>query len=207
MKFLEFREKMRDFPYFETKELKVVLGEDFTSTALYNLKNWTKNGSVFMFRRGLYSLADMAKETETIVFSTKLYAPSYVSMESALSFYGIIPEAVFTVTSITTRKTKQFKTPVGNFGYRKIKKEAFGGFETHQEKGISFNLAIPEKAVVDFLYLNRNILEGNREEFLGLRFNEDFPFDAVKLTHFSEAFHNRKVFSLTQNFIKQYVAR
>lgn len=208
MNFLEFQEKMRDFPYFETKELKVVLGDDFTSTALYNLKNWVKKGSVLMLRRGFYCLASAAKkETEMIAFSTKLYAPSYVSMESALSFYGIIPEAVFTATSVTTRKTKRFKTPVGNFQYRKIKKQAFGGFETRSEKGISFNLALPEKAVVDFLYLNRNILDGSREEFLGYRFNEDFSFDAGRLIYFAEVFGNKKVLLLTQNFIKQYVAK
>lgn len=198
---------MRDFPYFETKELKVILGDGFAGTTLYNLKNWTKKGYVLMFRRGLYCLTSATKETEMIAFSAKLYAPSYVSMESALSFYGIIPEAVFTSTSVTTRKTKWFKTSVGNFQYRKIKKQAFGGFETRSEKGISFNLALPEKAVVDFLYLNRNILKGSREEFLGYRFNEDFSFDAAKLTHFAEVFGNKKVLLLTKNFIKYYGAK
>lgn len=206
MKFLDFQKKMADYPYFETKELRIVLGGEYRHSMLVNLKNWTKKGLITMFRRGLYGFSDAISKVDILPLATKLYAPSYVSMECALSWYGIIPEAVFTVTSVTTRKTKRFKTSVGNFQYRKIKKQVFGGFETRSEKGISFNLALPEKAVVDFLYLNRNLLEGSREEFLGYRFNEEFSFDAVKLTYFAEAFGNKKVLSLTKNFIKQYVA-
>jgi len=207
MNFLEFKKKIEELPYFETKELRLILGANFTSTTLVNLKNWMRKGHLIMLRRGLYVLSEMKNKTDAMIFATKIYPPSYVSMEMALSFYGIIPEAVFTVTSVTTRKTKEFKTPIGNFSYQKIKKESFGGFETKKQDEISFNLALPEKALVDFLYLNRNILTGDREQFLSYRFNEDFKFDAKKLLNFAEAFQNKKVLFLTQNFIQYYVAK
>lgn len=207
MNFLEFKKKIEDLPYFETKELRLILGSDFTATTLVNLKNWMNKGYLTMIRRGLYALAEMKNKTDAMTFATKIYAPSYISMETALSFYGIIPEAVFTETSVTTKKTKTFKTPVGNFSYQKIKKEAFGGFETRKQAGTSFNLALPEKALIDFLYLNRNILNGSHEQFLGYRFNEDFKFNSKKLLNFAKVFQNKKVLSLTQNFIKYYVAK
>ncbi|HAS00181.1 MAG: hypothetical protein US57_C0011G0039 [Candidatus Moranbacteria bacterium GW2011_GWC2_37_73] len=207
MNYFEFRKKIEELPCFETKELRLILGSNFTSTTLVNLKNWINKGHLIMLRRGLYIVAEMKNKLDMMEFATKIYAPSYISMEMALNFYGIIPEAVFTVTSVTTRKTKKFATPVGNFSYQKIKKEAFGGFETKKTNGVSFNLALPEKAVVDFLYLNRNILNGGQQQFQGYRFNEDFKFDGKKLLKFAKAFENKKVLFLTNNFIKYYVAK
>ncbi len=206
MNIFEFKEKIKLLPYFETKELRLILGREFTSTTLVNLKNWVNKGHLIMLRRGLYAMSELRDKVDVMVFATKLYAPSYVSLEMALHQYGIIPEAVFTVTSVTTRKTKTFSTPLGMFSFQKIKKEAFGGFETVLREGVSFNLAVPEKAVVDFLYLNRNILNGSREQFEGYRFNEDFAFDAKKLQAFAYAFNNAKTTMLTDTFIKRYVA-
>jgi predicted transcriptional regulator of viral defense system len=207
MNFFEFKEKTRELPYFETKELRMILGLDFSSTTLVNLKNWMNKGQLVMLRRGLYIFSEIKNEIDIMTLATKIYPPSYVSLETALSFYGIIPEAVFTTTSVTTRKTKEFKTLLENFSYQKIKKEAFGGFETKSQNGISFNLALPEKALVDFLYLNRNVLNGDLAQFQSYRFNEDFKFNIDKLVSFAEAFQNKKVTELTNKFIKYYVAQ
>lgn len=206
MNFFEFKKKTEELPFFETRELRLILGSDFTNTTLVNLKNWMKKGHLTMIRRGLYILTEVKDKIDAMAFATKIYSPSYVSMEMALNFYGIIPEAVFTVTSVTARKTKEFKTPVGNFSYQKIKKEAFGGFEAKKQSGISFNLALPEKALVDFFYLNKNILKGDKDQFDGYRFNEDFKFNSKKLIDFAKAFQNKKVLFLTQKFIEYYAA-
>lgn len=207
MNIFEFKKKVEEFPYFETKELRLILGADFGSTTLVNLKNWVRKGHLVMLRRGLYVVSEDVQEIDSMAFATKIYQPSYVSMETALSFYGIIPEAVFAITSVTTRKTKSFKTPKGTFSYQKIKKDAFGGYETKRNGKFSFNFALPEKAIVDFLYLNRNILNGDKEQFQGYRFNEDFEFDEKKLLAFAESFRNKKVLFLTNKFIEYYVAK
>jgi len=206
MNIFEFKKKVKELPYFETKELRLILGSDFTSTTLVNLKNWVNKNYLIMLRRGLYAIAEELDDVDLMAFATKIYQPSYVSMEMALSFYGIIPEAVFTVTSVTTRKTKEFRIVKGNFSYQKIKKVAFGGYETKKIGKISFNLALPEKAIVDFLYLNRNILNGQAEQFSEYRFNEDFKYDAKKMLDFAKAFQNKKVLFLTNNFIKHYAS-
>lgn len=207
MNYFEFKKKIEELPFFETKELRLVFGNKFTSTMLINLKNWVKKGHLTMLRRGLYIVSESAEAVDPMILATKLYEPSYVSMEKALNFYGIIPEAVFTVTSVTTRKTKEFRTKRGNFSYQKIKREAFGGYETKRNGQISFNMAVPEKALVDFFYLKRNILSGEQEQFEGYRFNEEFVFDSKKLLDFAKAFQNKKVLFLTQNFIKYYVTK
>ena len=207
MNYFKFKEKIKDLPYFETKELKVILGADFNPTMLVNLKNWVNKGHLLMLRRGLYAMTDLKESVDAMVFASKIYSPSYISLETALSFYGIIPEAVFTTTSATTRKTKKFQTPLGNFSYQKIKKGAFGGFETKMQNGISYKLALPEKAMADFFYLNRNILEGSREQFMSYRFNEDFKFSKSKLLQFAKVFRNKKTSFLINQFIKYYVAR
>lgn len=207
MNYFEFKKKIEELPFFETKELRVVLGSEFTRSMLINLRNWVKKGHLIMLRRGLYLLVEEGVGLDRMILATKLYQPSYVSMEMALNFYGIIPEAVFTVTSVTTRKTKQFNTQLGNFSYQKIKKEAFGGYETKRNGRISFNVALPEKAMVDFFYLKRHSLNGDPEQFKGYRFNEEFKFDAKKLLDFAGVFRNAKVLFLTQRFIKYYVAK
>jgi predicted transcriptional regulator of viral defense system len=159
-----------------------------------------------MLRRGLYAFTEEKNKIDMMTLATKIYFPSYVSLETALGCHGIIPEAVFTTTSVTTRKTKEFKTPWGNFSYQKIKKESFGGFETKMLNKISFNLALPEKALVDFFYLNRNILDGTKEQFEGYRFSEDFKYDVKKITDFAKAFKNKKVLFLTKKFTEYYAA-
>jgi predicted transcriptional regulator of viral defense system len=207
MNFLQFKEKVKELPYFETKELRLVLGDDFSNTTLVNLKNWIKKGHLIMLRRGLYVLSEMKNSADAMTFAAKIYPPSYVSLETALSFYGIIPEAVFTTTSVTTRKTKEFKTSLGNFSYQKIKREAFGGFETVKRNSISFNLALPEKALTDFLYLNRHILDGSQEQFAGYRFNEDFNYGKKRLREFAENYKNKKTVDLVNKFIEYYASK
>jgi len=207
MNYFEFKQKIQELPFFETRELRLILGENFKNSTLINLKNWANKGHLIMLRRGLYLVAEEVEKNDFMVFSTKLYQPSYISLEMAMNYYGIIPEAVFMVTCVTTRKTKKFSTKLGNFSYQKIKKEAFGGFETRKNGKISFNLALPEKAIVDFLYLNRNILTGDYEQFKSYRFNEDFKFKTKRLLEFSKAFHNKKVLFLTKNFIKYYASK
>lgn len=206
MNFIEFRKKIEELPFLETKEMRLVLGKDFNKSFLNNLKNWEKSGYLIKIRKSLYFPSDLKDVTSPIMLASKIYYPSYVSMESALGYYGIIPEAVFTTTSITAKKTKSFLTKdFGKFTYKKIKKEAFGGFTTQKENNISFNLALPEKALVDFFYLNRDILDGTKEQFSSYRFSDDFAYNKKKLIDFADFFQNKKTLNLVNSFIEYYV--
>lgn len=205
MNFFDFRKKIEELPFFSTKELRILFPQEFNRSFLNNLKNWTSKGYLIKIKKGFYLPSDLAAGLDPSLIASKTYFPSYVSLESALGHYGIIPEAVFTTTSITTKKTFSFTNKsFGNFSYQKIKKEAFGGFITHRRNNISFNFALPEKALVDWLYINRNRLDGEKEQFLSYRFNEDFNYNQKKLKKFAKLFSNKKTTMLTNNFIKIY---
>ncbi len=207
MKYLDFRKKIEELPLFETRELRLVLGKEFNRSFLNNLKCWERKNYLIKIRKGLYLLADIKAKISPFMLAAKICFPSYVSLESALSYYGIIPEAVFTTTSVTTRKTATFATgDFGQFSYQKIKKQAFGGFVKYRENHISYNLALPEKALADFFYLNRNILNGSKEQFASYRFSENFKYDKKRLLRFSRVFENKKLIKLTNNFIQYYAS-
>ena len=101
-------------------------------------------------RNGLYALRTDPPAEEAI--ANRLYPPSYISFEYALSRYGIIPESVYTITSATTRITREFVVNNKSFAYSRIKKKAYGGYKTDKIGGIIVLIAEPEKALADYLY-------------------------------------------------------
>jgi len=101
-------------------------------------------------RNGLYALRIDQPGDEVI--ANRLYAPSYISFEYALSRYGIIPESVYTITSATTRITREFVVNSKSFTYSHIKKQAYRGYRTEKIGGITVLIAEPEKALADYLY-------------------------------------------------------
>lgn len=104
----------------------------------------------FKIRNGLYALRLEPPQEEAI--ANRLYAPSYISFEYALSRYGIIPESVYSVTSATTRITREFVVNNKSFVYSHIKKQAYRGYRTERVGGMTVIIAEPEKALVDYLY-------------------------------------------------------
>lgn len=101
-------------------------------------------------RNGLYALRNDQPRDETI--ANRLYTPSYISFEYALSRYGIIPESVYTITSATTRITREFVVNNKSFTYSHIKKQAYRGYKTEKIGGMTVLMAEPEKALADYLY-------------------------------------------------------
>jgi len=86
------------------------------------------------------------------VIANRIYEPSYISFDSALSFYGIIPESVYTITSATTKATREFKINNINFAYFKIKKIGYTGYTMKKYLNEMIFIAEPEKALADYLY-------------------------------------------------------
>ncbi|MBI1882857.1 MAG: hypothetical protein HYS08_01435 [Chlamydiae bacterium] len=84
--------------------------------------------------------------------ANRLYSPSYISFEYALSRYHIIPESVYTVTSATTRLTREFIVSNKSFTYSHIQKRIYRGYKIELMGGLSILIAEPEKALVDYLY-------------------------------------------------------
>jgi predicted transcriptional regulator of viral defense system len=120
------------------------------------LVRWADSGKVYQLRRGLYALAPPYQQVKPHPFlvANHLVRPSYVSLQSALAYYGMIPEYVPTTTSVTTDRPRAFDTPLGKYSFRHIKKERFFAYRVEQaaENQEAF-LAVPEKALLDQVYL------------------------------------------------------
>ena len=114
------------------------------------IKTHTKKGLFVKLRSGLYILADYPPNHYLI--ANRLYEPSYISFDAALSFYGVIPETIYTVTSATTKTTREFKTGNIHFVYHKLKTRVFTGYKSIKYLDNTILMAEPEKALADYLY-------------------------------------------------------
>jgi len=101
-------------------------------------------------RNGLYALrSDPPHELE---IANRLYGPSYISLEYALAYYRFIPETVYTVTSVTTKITREFTVQGRSYEYSRIKRRAYTGYQLMKEGQANILMAVPEKALVDYCY-------------------------------------------------------
>ncbi len=195
MNFTQFKKQVQDRPYFLSRD--IVRGDENAQTIRNQLSRWQKKGLIVGLRKGLYVLNqnDRKVDVDRNYMANVLYEPSYVSLEYALNFYALIPEKVTDVTSVTTRKTARFTNEFGDFIYQHVKPGAFRGFQRMGEGHNLFLMAGPEKAVVDFLYLNlgrfgagaRDVLEGS------YRFQNIGDLHKGRLMELAELFHNKKL--------------
>ena len=118
------------------------------------VRNLELSGKIIRLKKGLYvvdpSVSRVALSTELI--ANHIYAPSYVSMSSALRYYGLIPETVYTIQSMTIKHSRSFETPIGRFDYTFINREAFHiGITSINKQSYAFLMATPEKALCDLI--------------------------------------------------------
>ncbi|MBC8180236.1 hypothetical protein H8E88_03845 [candidate division KSB1 bacterium] len=139
-----------------------------------------KSNKIIRVKKGLYVFGpEMARQPYSKEsLANLIYGPSYISLEYALFFYGLIPEQVETVTSITNKRNKKFKTPIGHFSYRYINPTIyFYGVTLHEmDEFHSFLIATKEKAISDLLYFAEKINDTNELEnhlFKNLRLEPD----------------------------------
>ena len=134
---------------FTPREFQDIFGISANTTSAFIKRN-LKSGLFVKLRNKYYILKD--SNPSHYLIANKLYQPSYISLEKALSHYGVIPEVVYTITSITTKPTREFITPKGTFSYQRIKQVAFTGYSpAHIESNVIL-FAEPEKALADYLY-------------------------------------------------------
>lgn len=134
---------------FTPREFCDVLGIPLNTGSVFISRN-LKSGLFLKLRNNYYVLKDSHPPLYAI--ANKLYQPSYISLETALSHYGIIPETVYAVTSVTTKPTREFTTPRAVFSYQRIKKNVFTGYGPVSIEGQVVLLAEAEKALADYLY-------------------------------------------------------
>jgi len=163
MYFENLLELVGDEPVFETALL--LAGKVNPDIVRQQLTRWTKSGRLYQLRRGLYAIAPPYQKVKPHPFlvANRLQRASYVSLQSALAFYGLIPDTVQLVLSVTVGRPERLETSLGPFVFRHVKPELLHGFHMTDLSGQQALVAIPEKALLDLVYLQP---EGNSDEYL-----------------------------------------
>lgn len=200
MQYLDLKTQLKDFPVFSIKDIEKV----DLSFHKQRLSEWQKKDYVKKICQGFYIFSDL-QINEKILFTiaNRIYEPSYVSLEMALSIYGIIPEAVYGITSVASQKTKNFKSPVGDFIYRHIQPDLMFGYELREHDGHHYQIAELEKAILDYLYLNSKI--SDNASFEGMRFNTSELKEKLNIEKFNkylEAFHSKALAKRAKKFLQ-----
>jgi predicted transcriptional regulator of viral defense system len=154
MKWEKLLRQVADEPVFRTGFL-AGSGERLTTLRL-QLSRWVKAGKLIQLTKGLYTLAEPYRRLtpHPFVLANAMKKASYVSLQSALGHFGMIPEHVPTVTSVTTQRPSRAETPLGRFLFRHIKKSWFSGYrQVDLGSGQKAFVATPEKALLDLVYL------------------------------------------------------
>ncbi|OGF54364.1 MAG: hypothetical protein A2452_02175 [Candidatus Firestonebacteria bacterium RIFOXYC2_FULL_39_67] len=155
MRYDEVYKKILESNYyvFSFEDISSFWPEEKRSSIKQALSRWKADGRIGGLRRGLYELKYPASQNlPDMYLANRMYAPSYVSMETALSHYSLIPDVAMAVVSITPRQTKQYKNEHGLFKYHTVRPKAFNGYVIEKQSGYDVFIAEPEKALADYVY-------------------------------------------------------
>ena len=194
--------KLVNWHQFETKmkEKRFFLFSSFDARKVFPISpvassfllyRYAKKGFILRVKRGLYAFPDALPPE--VYIANRLCDPSYVSLQFALSYHGIIPETVYEITSITPKTTRRYDTLGKTFSYRRITKNAFTGYAIEKQKDFGFKIADPEKALVDTLYFRLADEAGPMD-----RFNKE-KINFAKAVAYANLFKNSKL----TDFVKQ----
>jgi len=181
MNFIEFRKSFIEAGCVNTHQM-VALYPNFNHN---NLTRWVKQGLLVKLRQGYYSFPELLRQSDFALYiSNRIYKPSYVSLHSALAFYGIIPEAVTQITAVSSLKTAEFQNDFGVYTYNKVRDDLFFGYELKPFGDKTILFAHPEKALLDLLYLYP--FYDSSEELEDLRLDEAFIANDLILSRLDE---------------------
>lgn len=146
-------------------------------------------GAIVRIKKGLYCFGEgLRKEPiSREQVANLIYGPSYISLDFALSFHGLIPERVDIVTSVTTRRSRSFETPLGNFSYRMLHEARYTTGAILEARGkTTFLIATPEKALVDKVWTDSRF-SGNRMSDFETYLSGDLRIDDEALSGLVES--------------------
>ena len=199
MQFIEFQNQFSIYPIFSLQDIRKVLNK----FSYRQLDRWEKKGYLKKVKRGFYCFS-IKNPTQDFLFyaANRIYAPSYISLEIALKYYKVIPEEIFQITSVSTKKTTHFETSIGNFRYRQIKPSLYFGYKLVNFGPQKILLAELEKAILDYLYINPKLK--TREDFEEIRININEFQSQINLEKFQQylkSFGNKALTKRANTFL------
>jgi hypothetical protein len=185
MKFDDLVSRVSKQPIFETGLL--LAGAVDPDDVRRQLSRWTQTGKIIQLRRGVYTLAAPYRQSSPHPFliANTLLPGSYVSLQTALAHYGLIPEYVSQTLSVTTLRPSKWRNPLGDFRFQHITPNLFFGYQkVDLTVGQDAFVALPEKALLDLIHLTPN---GDDPLFLdGLRLQNLETLDRSRLNSLAE---------------------
>jgi len=172
------------------------------------VKRLLASGKLLRIRRGLYYLTEQLghpAKPHPFELAHYIYAPSYISAESALAYHGFIPEAVYTVTSACSKRNKEFDTPIGQFSYLKLPVENFYiAVERIIENNYCFFMAKPWKAICDYIFCYKKEWHSIDPLIKSLRIDwENFPVIGYEKIELLDEYYHQKRMTRFLNNIKR----
>jgi predicted transcriptional regulator of viral defense system len=207
MTYFELKKKLIDYPIFKIEDVFKWFPKENKRTLIFQLSIWTKKGHIERLRRGVYKFSDY--QIKDISVLSSFFLPSYISCETALNYYGIIPDIPFATTSVVTTKTITIKTKnYGLFIYHHIKPELFFDYlKIDSDFLYSYKIATPEKALFDFLYLQsfkKNFDPENCFKEMRLDIGKSFKMNNLKKWQKLVSLKNKKFHLSIDNLLKKY---
>ena len=196
MNFIHFKNSLRDFPVFSIVDIRAAHG----GFDRRRLSEWQKKGYIKKIIKGYYFFSDLDIDESTLwTIANKIYKPAYISFETAMSHYRLIPESIYMITSASTRRTSLFDTPMARFSYRTIKPSLFFGYSLLTG---GMKMAFVEKAILDYLYINPAVRTA--DDFASLRINREEVLSQVsveRLTAHLQRFKHKRLSKTIKHFL------
>lgn len=198
--FIQFQKDLGQRGIFSIQDVKKI----FRSFDSRRLVEWQGKDYIKRIANGLYIFSDIDLDEATLwLISNRISRCSYISLESALSYYGLIPEGVFSVTAVRTAKTMVHEFSSVKFSYRSFKSSLFFGYKMLKAGIWNIRFAEPEKAILDYFYFNTNIQE--ESDFETLRINQilfNKIIDEKKFKQYLLVFSNKSLAKRMHKFIE-----
>lgn len=203
MNWAEFLKITGNLPVINTENL--FAGVSDPAGIEVQISRWNRAGKIIQLRRGMYLFAEPYRKIEAYdpYIAAILKRPSYISMEKALEYHNLIPEAVTVYTSITTKRKAKFVSKAGIFDYKHIKKSLFWGYMSVTVNKQTAFIASCEKAILDYFYIKR--LNISIDYLNELRLQSVKKINIEKLFEYARRFKEPKML-YTAKIIAEYNA-
>lgn len=200
----EFLKRVRGLPVIDAENL--LTGVTNPAPVKVQLSRWCKSGKLIKLKNNIYLLAENFRKVDIyeLHIASVLKKPSYISLQKAFEYHGLIPEGVPVYTCVTTKRPGKIITPIGTFDYRHIKNSLFWGYDSITVNKQPAFIANPEKALLDFFYLKGlQFDEGYLEE---MRFQNFRKINFNRLIEYAKKFQSPGVLRVAQ-VIKKYATK
>lgn len=204
MTFSEFIAKCQNYPIIRSNLFPLLSNNP--ALLRRQVSEWIKKKWLIELKRGMYLIADSKRRcpVSSEFIANYLNSPSYISLDSALSHYRLIPERVEAVTSVTSKKTQRYQNALGYFIYRHIKQSSYRMFQTEKDDfGLQYSIATPEKAMIDYIYLNTATIKNLTKTYFSdsMRLQNANILDPKKLMAAAHLFNQKKLVKNTKVLI------